>query len=137
MKALGSNSSINNYNWLDLNPAEGNNFYRLKVIDQSGKSKYSSIVKVNINRKLSGISVFPNPVIGNQLSIELKNKSAGKYYLKLFNLTGQILLNAIISHNGGSATETINLPTSLNAGAYHVQLIDETGNQELIKIIKK
>jgi hypothetical protein len=36
------------YNWLDLKPITGDNFYRIRSISKDGKTEYSKIVKVAI-----------------------------------------------------------------------------------------
>lgn len=43
-----SSEAINSeYNFVDKSPLAGLNYYRLKIIDQDGKFRYSTIVSVN------------------------------------------------------------------------------------------
>jgi hypothetical protein len=55
-------SSINNYQFTDnSSQAVDTRYYRLKMIDNDGRFKYSTIVKMNITQQES-ISIYPNPV---------------------------------------------------------------------------
>jgi uncharacterized protein (DUF1501 family) len=62
VKKLG-NDQVKNYDFIHRQTAIGNNFYRLKIVDQDAGYKYSSIVQVTITQKLQSISIYPNPVI--------------------------------------------------------------------------
>ncbi|MEN9570402.1 MAG: hypothetical protein RL172_1633, partial [Bacteroidota bacterium] len=56
VKALGNNR----YAATDDNPANGLNYYRLKMIDSDGRFTYSYIVKITISKKYR-TQVIPNP----------------------------------------------------------------------------
>lgn len=48
------------YQAIDATPIKGLNYYRLKMVDQDGKFKYSKIVRVDIDKKYT-VFVRPNP----------------------------------------------------------------------------
>ena len=61
-KAEGGNSSTSlSYEFLDTDPVNGNNYYRLKQVNFDGSVEYSPITKVNISGKASTINLYPNP----------------------------------------------------------------------------
>lgn len=64
VQGAGNSSTILNYNFTDIKPEIGVNFYRLKQVDYNGTFDYSEIRSVNFNDKITGISVFPNPSDG-------------------------------------------------------------------------
>lgn len=125
--ATGGNG-ITNYNFQDLNPFTGNNFYRLKMIDIGGLFKFSSIVNVKISDGKDVFRLFPNPVQNGTVVLQMESVTAGDYSLDLFNSTGQVVRKINIKHYGGSASQTI-LLNNLSAGIYNLRI---TGNDKVI-----
>lgn len=107
------------YATFDGAPFNGVNFYRIKALDISGKIVLSKTMKVDINSKQNGFAIFPNPVRGNQLSLSF-NLSKGQYTVKVLNGNGQQVMIQRISHNGGSITQTLDLPGSVTPGVYNM-----------------
>ena len=134
--AIGNSSTGVNYSWLDVSPQQGNNFYHIKAFDKGGMFKYSSVVRVAIGKATSGITVYPNPVEGNNFSISFTNMEKGAYQLSLINNQGQILLSRQVEHEGGSAAKSIELNQFLAQGIYYLRI--SKGNVELLtqKLIK-
>ena len=54
---------IKDYSYTHLQTVEGKNFYRLKIVDNDGAFKYSTIVIVTVEKQLQQITIYPNPVI--------------------------------------------------------------------------
>jgi Secretion system C-terminal sorting domain/SdrD B-like domain len=131
----GNNSSTtNNYSYLHKNPAEGINYYRLKMIDIDGKYKYSPVIKINnVLEKRINIVTYPNPV-SNEIHItipaEWQNK---KVMYEIYTATGRIVKR--IETVSSSQTETMNV-SSLSSGFYIVRVNFE-GQIAQQKIIKQ
>jgi len=77
--ALGgfTSSGSGTYSFLDQNPAQGANLYRLKLTDLNGTVTYSNAVTLmygNTNNSLvkTGITVYPNPA-KNTLNLNIAN----------------------------------------------------------------
>jgi len=118
---VAKNGTANSYSWFDASPVQGNNYYRIKAISLNGEVKYSNIVVVKLGGKGNDISVYPNPVKGNTISLSLNGLSKGNYTMSVFNQLGQQVLNRVINHNGGNATQTVDL-SSLATGIYELRL---------------
>ena len=131
--ALANNGSDVTYNWLDVNPAAGNNFYRIRSIENSGMVKYSSIAKVNIGKLAPAITVYPNPVTGKQMSVQFIACDKGLYNIKLINNMGQSVYTSSINHTGGSATQSITLE-GIAAGNYYLKVIKPDQSNLLLKV---
>jgi hypothetical protein len=56
------------YSFTDVGPKIGNNYYRLKLVDQDGTLDYSKIIAENYLSK-KAVSIFPNPVINNKVEV--------------------------------------------------------------------
>jgi hypothetical protein len=121
-----NNATTNVYNWFDANIINGDNYYRIKSVEKSGTAKYSNIVKVKLGTKASEFSVYPNPVKGGIVSLQMSNVEKGIYTVKIFNNLGQELAIKTINHNGGSVTQTIDLGKTVAAGIYKLQINNGT-----------
>ncbi len=60
----GTSYEQKEYHFIDENPLQGFNHYRLKQVDFDGGHAYSKIVIVDFEQKGNGIKVFPNPFNG-------------------------------------------------------------------------
>jgi hypothetical protein len=126
--------TANSYNFFDATPFGGANYYRIKAISLNGDVKYSSIVVVRLNTKGTKVTLYPNPVKGDQINLELSGLAKGNYTVSLFNQLGQQVMNRSIQHNGTNATQTINIGT-IPSGVYELRLANGTTavTQKLIK----
>ncbi len=118
-----NNGTSNSYAWFDATIVNGDNFYRIKSIEKNGTVRYSNIVKVKIGGNKAEFTVYPNPVKGGIVNFQMNNVEKGTYTVRFFNNAGQEMASRTINHNGGSATQTINLGASVASGNYRMQVI--------------
>jgi hypothetical protein len=126
------NARLNNggradYSFIDATPFSGVNYYRIRSLETTGRSKYSIIVKVDIRGGATQLVLYPSPVMGGQLSYQAMNLVKGQYTLRIFNSVGQQVYSQSLNHPGGSVTEAITLPV-VKAGVYSLQLISVDNN---------
>jgi hypothetical protein len=115
-----------NYNMIDNNPAEGINYYRLKMVDLDGSSKLSNIVSVNFEKVGSYVSVenpavngtfsvstnFINPdftlmnSLGQNMNISMQQLTKGNYKISTYNSVQGIYYLNILS-NGKIFTKKV------------------------------
>ncbi|HMC98739.1 MAG TPA: hypothetical protein VKH37_01255, partial [Ferruginibacter sp.] len=131
----GNNNSPTNYGWFDANPFNGMNFYRIKAISTSGETRYSAIVKVNINATPGTISISPNLISGNSFELNFQNMPKGNYDISLTNSIGQLIFKLVVAHAGGSSLQMVDLKRNLAAGVYDV-LVVGTDVKKTIRIIR-
>lgn len=127
---LASNQmgGISSYQWTDKNIENGNNYYRVKLIEKSGKTEYSKIVKVTANSTNHDISIFPNPVKGNNIGLHLMDIDKGIYQVKLYNTKGQQVYTTTFAFEGGNGTQTIRVQNNLEKGKYVLQMSSASKN---------
>lgn len=106
----------NSYNSKDNNPFAGDNFYRLKIINTDGSSKYSQVIKISLH-KPQLISVLPNPAS----TILLVNGIENYTQLQIVDLTGKTLLQKAIQ----KSQEEVDV-NSLRAGLYFIKISNST-----------
>ncbi len=123
------------YNWFDASPVQGNNYYRIKVMNVDGSFQYTPVVKVAIGKGAEGITVYPNPVKGETFNLSLNSLPRGNYAIVLSNTNGQRIYSEVFQHQGGSANRSVTLANGLAKGNYQLQVIGDQGSfiQKLIK----
>ena len=105
-----------NYTFQDTPPQYGRIYYRLKMIDNDGKSKESPIRSVILQSKNSKILVYPNPATNN-LFVELESEKAEKGHLVLVDALGRIVLEKQYEVSLGQNRFVIDV-TEFHEGAY-------------------
>ena len=134
LPSKGNSNAAVAYSWLDRSIAATNNYYRLKIIGRDGDAKYSNIVRVVIVRA-PGIHIYPNPVRGNNISLELVNIEKGVYHVIVSTQLGQPVFSQTVAHAGGSAVFTLRSGSELTAGIYEL-LLSGNGLYERVGVIK-
>lgn len=127
IKSGGQSNVLLSYSFTHEDPSAGENFYRLKMIDNDGTFAYSrirSIVFGNTEKSL----VFPNPA-SDQLKIDVKDFSELKG-IKIYDLNGRTVYNA----TGSNISKNIDIK-SLSQGSYIVELTYNSKRVKTAKII--
>ncbi len=128
------------YSFLDKNPINGQNLYRLKQEDINGKITYSGVVPVGFatmsnNRVKSNINVYPNPAVSTiNLAIAEGINTSAIYNIQITNSSGMVIKQATSGQS--------NWQTSINdlqPGTYLVKVLNNkdkslVGNTKFIKL---
>ncbi len=117
--ATGSYSVKTNYSTVDLQPLNGMNFYRLKILDKDGKVTFSKIVAVNMSNEIFTFKISPNPV-RNILFIKATGESL-KGTLRIIDAGGRnIREEKVTIQTNSSIAVNVN---SLTTGIYTLQFV--------------
>jgi hypothetical protein len=128
------NMPESNYQWIDANHFDGYNYYRIKSIGLNGDIKYSQVVRVYMGKGKPSISVYPNPVAGGIINLQLINQPAGNYKVRLLNSLGQVMVAKEINHRGGSSSQSVSFIKYTLKGIYHLEVINQVGEKNVIQI---
>jgi len=118
----GNSDVIISYEYLDLNPQPGRNFYRLKQVDFDGAFEFSYIVSV-ITGQLPQFQIqkiFPNPSKEIFQVSYITNNDAPILY-KLIDELGRVVTFGTVDNQFGSNTLTLEF-ANVPAGLYHLWL---------------
>ena len=129
------NAIASAYNWTDTNTSEGWNYYRIKSVDVNGKITYSRIVRVLLYSANPAITVFPNPVKGKLINLQLIHQPTGIYKVRLLTSSGQVLLATEITHTENSSIENIRIHKFTPKGLYKLNITRPDGAIENINLI--
>ena len=118
-------AGIQQYNFVDNNAKNKNQYYRLKIKGIAGQMDYSNIQQLQ-NEKATEILVFPNPTT-DVLQLQL-NKSYDKINVQVTNVAGQMVKQLTIP----ASNQVITIPVqNLPAGKYWLQLQNGKEKQTL------
>jgi hypothetical protein len=108
----------------DLSAADGNTFfYRLKMVDQDGKFKYSNVIMIRKeSRSINGISINPNPVTGGMATVRLTSSATNGVTFKVIDMNGKVVLQQQNKVYEGNNSISINNLDRLQAGIYVLQM---------------
>lgn len=137
-ETIGSVKSMASYNYsyTDVNVQQRNLYYRLASVDADGKTSLSNIVMVKYaTAKAEDWSIYPNPTIGKNITIDTKNLSAGQYNISLKNMKGEVLFSKPISITGTNNAITLQLPATVAKGLYVLSLTSADGSMSSSKKI--
>jgi hypothetical protein len=138
IKGQVNSNTVHNYQYNDMNVGAPIIYYRLKQTDVNGQVHYSNVIKVNScnpGHYNNYINFYPNPVTGSTLNIKYSVKANEEIGIKLYDVTGRIMLQQSLSLKQGSADTKLNLP-NLTKGVYFIQFAStqvESIPQKLIK----
>jgi hypothetical protein len=125
--AAGDYAGDLNYSFIDLSPAQGPNYYRLKMIDRDEHFTYSDVKQVTFNNNGQSIVISPNPA---QVRIYVNGAKTGSSIF-ILDMTGRVL-QTIRSYN---AAEGIDI-SGLSAATYVVQIINNNVITATARFIK-
>jgi len=128
LAALYNNKAEGDYGFFDANPLPRTSYYRIKNNDLDGRSAYSIVIRVNRNKAILGLSLYPNPVLNRIVSLQGSDLGRGNYKISIFGANGQEIYKQQIKHNGGTISQTIELPSTISKGVYVFSVKDENGN---------
>lgn len=122
-----NNSAVENqYQFADANPANGNNYYRLKMIDRDGSFEMSLIESLTFDLG-EEITISPNPAV-DRIHIKTANL-AGVEKIELRNSTGLVIYSAA----NASEIDVQRLP----AGLYVLSITRTGGRVTSHKLLKQ
>ena len=113
VQAAGNSNISKNYLSVDEHPFNGNNFYRLKMIDKDGRFTYSNVVLLKVIAGDISLSVFPNPT-AEKLNIALNsNGNIAEIRLAVFDNSGKLVAQQTITNSNGAALDVSNYASGM------------------------
>lgn len=117
--AAGNSSITKNYEFIDVSPSVGTNYYRLDEIDMDGAKKQLGIRAITITTNVNTAVVYPNPVTGSSFTLSSQLPSTIQNTYILTDLSGKIIQRGYIN----STRQQVNV-SQLSPGFYTIKLSD-------------
>ena len=127
------------YTYTDATAAAGNWYYRLKMIDNNGSSKYSTVVQINSSSARQAVySLQPNTIKGNDLNLVSTQADQQDVHVRIIDVVGREWHKATIRANAMSAGKVSIATPALPSGMYYLQVRSvKTGTVQLLKFSKE
>lgn len=122
------------YSFTDATNEKNTIYYRLKSVDNDGRTKYSGIVKVKGtgNSYATTLKLYPLPA-RNEVTLEHKKLSPGAQ-ITVNTMDGRAV--RVINPSPGASHTPIDI-SNMMPGIYLVRLSDGDGNMETVKLVKQ
>lgn len=87
--AAGNSATNINYSFTDYTPVMGVNFYRLKVVERNGSTKYSAVKSVR-NEGTADIAIYPNPV-KDMMTVNITSERMDRAVITITDMNGKLV----------------------------------------------
>jgi hypothetical protein len=121
----GESNSLKDYSYVDANPFNGENLYRLRMVDKDNTFAYSTIRSIVFDGTGADLSVYPNPTVD---VLKIKDFSQVTK-VSIFDMNGRAVLES-----GATTTGEINV-RNLTSGMYLVRVSRANGLTSSQKIV--
>jgi archaellin len=112
--AKGNSSIATRYQYNFTGTVLPMHYFRLKEVDQDGKSSYSSIISISNDVTVGSVLIFPNPAAGGIASVMASTRINN---ITVFSSSGAKIKTVPVNGNGASLQLN-----SLARGTYYLQL---------------
>jgi hypothetical protein len=118
---INTSAFTSDYSFLDQQPMTGKSYYRLKMIEKSGTSRYSSIRLIQIDNLITNLKIYPNPV-KNDVTVSFNSVVNENATLYVRSVAGKVMMKRTVALNPGD--NRISFKTdALSNGLYIVELL--------------
>jgi|GEM_PF-1210729 len=121
-------SGANSYQFVDNNPANGTNYYRLQSVDKDGATSFSKVVSVQFALNSNQLSVYPNPAKG---VVTIGGNHIAS--VQVIDNMGRVVSVQTL-HDATNPTLAL---SSLPVGVYHLRIQTIDGNVSVIGFMKE
>ncbi len=139
INGAGVSSENIRYQFKHLDVQSRLNYYRLKQVDFSGESEYSEIITIENNCRrfsFSDVNIYPNPVQGNIVNLELESINNQVLDITIFNLVGELVKTIPLEIGNGKIINEIDI-SELKSGVYFFNISSRKEQErQTYKIIK-
>ncbi|MBP6432793.1 MAG: T9SS type A sorting domain-containing protein [Ferruginibacter sp.] len=125
------------FNYTDVTPLSGVNYYRLKVIDEKGKAKYSNVVMlINDATSVEIISLVPNPITATGLfKLNISSPLLQPCTIQIYDVQGRLMKQQNAQLKAGLNTIDMNA-VNFAVGTYNI-ILSSNDKPKSIRFVKQ
>jgi hypothetical protein len=136
----GNSSTKLDYKYTDTEAGKtGARYYRLHQLDFDGTDSYSPVRVVSFDGATlaSELSIYPNPVTGDDTRLLIQTTEVGNARLRITDLMGRTIIDQSITTANGSTETKLAALANAKSGTYLAQLTLPSGQTKTIKVQKQ
>ncbi len=114
------------YSYLDTSINTRKVYYRVRYYNAEAQYGVTNTVLMEPSNKSSNISVYPNPVSGKTMSVQMNQLDPGNYQLAILDNQGRTLFTQQILHQNNSSTIPVTFNRNFTSGMYRLKLTHTT-----------
>jgi len=123
---------VETYSYKNGKGSDGDNYYRLKLVDKNNRVSYSNVLMLSGSRKETNntIQLLQNPVT-SQLAFVTNSETDNKATIAIYNMQGVKVYAAPVYLKRGMQANTVSLQSNIQPGTY---LLEVAGAKERIAV---
>ncbi|HTN19738.1 MAG TPA: DUF4979 domain-containing protein [Pelobium sp.] len=131
-KISSKGNGASTYYFNDNSASSGKNYYRLSQVDNDGTKTELGVKAVDITlNKTKGLSVFPNPITGNDFSFTYAT-SNNEVSVRISDTSGKVVFSNQV-HSNSAGAYRVNLLNKLPQGIYLLNVNNEATQKIVVK----
>ena len=134
--AESNGGETNDYSYTDNDPLTGVSYYRLRLVDIDGNSKYSTVRSVEIKGMNHGIRVVPNPVV-NFAVLKFSAEKNENAQIFIINAEGKRMRSKMITIKAGQNEINLDQWSSITPGVYVVQVVTSEKTMNVRVVVQR
>ena len=134
LNAQEDTNGIMVYHLVDPNPFYGNNYYRIKMLNQDQTILYSQAIMVNAVTDNGFIKVYPNPVKDQKVKFEVNRCMRGQYNYSLYTSSGMLIDKGTFIHQGGKSLYSLWPSKKMAQGIYKIVINNPLGKATVFNV---
>lgn len=125
------------FDYTDVQPLNGMNFYRLRMKDADGHLFFSNIIALlNAQKGFALLDIAPNPVKGSSFKLNATAAQNAKVEIVILNIDGKVINKQTRQLLAGSNAVDINV-SSLPPATYNLYGVAGSERSSLIRFVKQ
>ncbi len=119
-------SSQHSYNFTDINPLKGTNYYRLKMLDNDNSIKYSNVIQVNMDDS-QPFTITNAAVTVSGIKLTVSSSKNQLINIVVIDAAGRLIMKKQVQLQAGSNTVAGDIP-ALTKGIFYLNLFTDESN---------
>ena len=118
---LKTSNFTTDYSFMDQQPLQGKSYYRLKMVEKTGSSRYSKTRLIQIDQLITILRIYPNPA-KNDVTVSFNSSMNQSATLIIRSIAGEVMMRKSITL--AETDNRVSVSTNgLSNGLYVVELI--------------
>ncbi|MFK7809464.1 MAG: T9SS type A sorting domain-containing protein [Saprospiraceae bacterium] len=134
VRILGDSETVKTYQYNDMAPTSGTNYYRLRIVDLDGSYEYSDVVTIDLGNEPI-LEISPNPVTDIMTISTGAEVSVSEGTVEIFDQAGTLIGKSNITLTEGKSTINVSEMNANTPGVYYIR-ISESSSSKVLKFMK-